>query len=221
MSERDLSIIMPLYNAAEYVEAAIQSALENADGLLELIVVDDGSTDGGAEIAAAQGELVRVISQENAGPSAARNRGVSEARGKLIGFLDSDDLWSAARPDPRRPALAAGADVVYGRIQVVVGDPPVPYRWESPSFQFGAMLTTPAVLAEYPLDDGIVHGEDLEWMLRVRDAGLKVELIEARVFDYRQRVDSLSRTDREASRSAVPRLLHESLMRKRKASANE
>jgi glycosyltransferase involved in cell wall biosynthesis len=203
MSERDLSIVMPLFNAAEYVGAAI--------------VVDDGSTDDGAAVAASQGELVRVITQENAGPSAARNRGVREARGELIGFLDSDDLWSAGKPDPRREALAGGADVVYGRLQAVVGDPPEPYRWETPSWHFGALLTTPEVLAAHPLDDELVYGEDLDWMLRVRDAGLSVVQIEQRVLDYRLRGDSLSHADQEASRAALPRLLHESLMRNRKA----
>jgi GT2 family glycosyltransferase len=69
------------------------------------------------------------------------------------------------------------------------------------------------VLADHPLDEATVHGEDLDWLLRVRDAGLNVVLVDDHVFDYRLRADSLAHSDMEASRAALPRLLHESLKR--------
>ena len=81
MSRPDLSVVMPLYNAGPWVTEAIESVLARADGLLELIVVDDGSTDDGPAIASSYGEPVRVLSQANTGPSAARNAAIAIARG--------------------------------------------------------------------------------------------------------------------------------------------
>ncbi len=100
MSAADVSVIMPAYNTEQYIGEAIASVLESADRLLELIVVDDGSTDGTAAIAESFGEPVRVIRQENRGPSAARNVAMAAARGTYLGFLDSDDIWAADAPGP-------------------------------------------------------------------------------------------------------------------------
>ena len=105
----DLSIIVPAHNAAATLEAAIGSALE-ADGLLEVVVIDDGSTDDtlaranemAAAMSAAGGPLLRVLSQPQAGPSAARNFGAANAKGGLLAFLDADDRWVAGVPDSRR-----------------------------------------------------------------------------------------------------------------------
>lgn len=90
------SVILPLFNKAPYVEKAIQSVLSQTYGVFELIVVDDGSSDSSFEIAQrAIGEdsRCRIIHQDNAGVSAARNRGASESSGDYICFLDGDDWW--------------------------------------------------------------------------------------------------------------------------------
>jgi glycosyltransferase involved in cell wall biosynthesis len=88
------SVVIPLYNKADSIAAAVTSALRQTFADFELIVVDDGSTDGGA---AAVGRLddrrVRLLSQENAGPGMARNRGLREARSEYVAFLDADDEW--------------------------------------------------------------------------------------------------------------------------------
>ena len=77
----DLSVVIPLYEAGPWVRDAIASVLERADGLREIVVVDDGSTDDGPEIARSFGDPVRVLSQANAGPAAARNAGIAAATG--------------------------------------------------------------------------------------------------------------------------------------------
>lgn len=90
-----LSIIVPIYNVAEYIEETLSNVLSQTFHDYELILVDDGSTDGSGEICdafAMQDERIVVIHQKNAGVSAARNAGVSAAKGKYIGFVDSDDL---------------------------------------------------------------------------------------------------------------------------------
>jgi glycosyltransferase involved in cell wall biosynthesis len=90
-----LSIIIPVYNVAQYLTDTLQNVLSQSLTNFKLILVDDGSTDGSAEICdnfAEKDNRVKVIHQKNAGVSAARNTGVDNATGKYIGFVDSDDL---------------------------------------------------------------------------------------------------------------------------------
>jgi hypothetical protein len=90
-----LSVVVPLYNKSRCVERAIRSALAQTYTDFELIVVDDGSTDNGVLQVEAIGDLrIRVLRQENAGVSAARNRGTRESNAPWIAFLDADDEWS-------------------------------------------------------------------------------------------------------------------------------
>jgi GT2 family glycosyltransferase len=89
-----LSVIIPLYNKAPHVRRALDSVAAQTFTDFEAIVVDDGSTDGGARAVAEFADpRFRLVSQRNAGPGAARNRGIREARGELLAFLDADDEW--------------------------------------------------------------------------------------------------------------------------------
>jgi glycosyltransferase involved in cell wall biosynthesis len=81
----DISVVIPLYNKAPYIERTLRSVVAQTFPPDEIIVVDDGSDDGGGDIAEALGdERIRVVYQHNAGPSAARNRGIEEASSKWI-----------------------------------------------------------------------------------------------------------------------------------------
>lgn len=89
-----VSVIIPLHNKRNTVERTLASVLAQTWPNFEVIVIDDGSTDGGAAFAETfLDPRIRVIRQENAGPGAARNRGVREAQGGLVSFLDADDEW--------------------------------------------------------------------------------------------------------------------------------
>ena len=88
-----VSVIVPTYNRWPRLAAALRSVLAQSYGDFELIVVDDGSTDDSAAQLAQFGAALRYFYQEQRGVSAARNLGVSQSRGRLIAFLDSDDLW--------------------------------------------------------------------------------------------------------------------------------
>ncbi len=90
----DISVIIPLYNKAEDIEITLRSVFVQSAQPREVIVVDDGSTDGSAEIVERLAmPLVRLIRQENQGVSATRNRAMREATGKWVALLDGDDIW--------------------------------------------------------------------------------------------------------------------------------
>ena len=89
------SVVIPLYNKALFVAKGIRSVLEQSHQNFELIVIDDGSTDGSADVVREfRDDRIRLVSQTNQGVSAARNRGIHEAKYDLIAFLDADDWWS-------------------------------------------------------------------------------------------------------------------------------
>ena len=90
-----VSVIMPTYNRAGYIEGAVKSVIEQTYPHIELIIIDDGSTDETKDVVSPflKDKRIRYIVQENAGAAAARNRGLALRKGKLIAFIDSDDFW--------------------------------------------------------------------------------------------------------------------------------
>lgn len=107
-----VSVIIPAFNAQRFLRQAIDSVLAQTYRDFEVLVVDDGSTDGTAAIAESYGEPVRVIRQPNAGPSAARNRGIRESSSELIAFLDSDDLWLPEKLAEQVPLFDSGSGLL-------------------------------------------------------------------------------------------------------------
>lgn len=92
-SPLSVSVVIPCYNGSSFLRETLDSVLAQTHPVLEVIVIDDGSTDDSAAIAESYGPLVRVIRQRNQGESVARNRGMELARGEWIALLDADDRW--------------------------------------------------------------------------------------------------------------------------------
>jgi len=105
-----VSVVIPAYNCALYVAEAVESALGQTFEPHEVIVVDDGSTDGTRAALAAYETRIRYVHQANQGAAAARNRGLLEARGDLIAFLDADDVWLPEKLEWQVRAMAALPD---------------------------------------------------------------------------------------------------------------
>jgi glycosyltransferase involved in cell wall biosynthesis len=117
MSTPLVSVIIPTYNCGQYVRAAIESVLAQDYAALEVVVVDDGSKDDTLSVLATFGDRIRVYSQANSGPAAARNRAVRESRGEYLAFLDGDDLWLPGQPGALMTYVDKhpGTHVIYGQ----------------------------------------------------------------------------------------------------------
>ncbi len=120
VSKKKFSVVIPVYNRKNLVTDAIDSVLSQKLTSYEIIVVDDGSTDGTQKAVEEYSKNIKIISQENSGPAVARNRGIAMAEGEYITFLDSDDLWfpwtlstfQRAIEEYNCPSLIVGTDIV-------------------------------------------------------------------------------------------------------------
>lgn len=113
MTPLSVSTIIPTYNRAHLIERAISSVIAASRPQDEIIVVDDGSTDNTAEVVARFGKSVKYIRMDNARAGAARNRGLQQANGDLVAFLDSDDEWFPGKLDLQRKFMAARSDILF------------------------------------------------------------------------------------------------------------
>jgi len=111
----DVSVVLPCFNREDRVGEALRSVLDQSPRPCEVLVVDDGSTDRSAAVAASFGPPVRVLRTPNRGPSAARNLGLQEARGRWVAFIDSDDRWLPSKLAYQLEAFSRypEADVVF------------------------------------------------------------------------------------------------------------
>lgn len=191
------SVVIPLYNRAEIVGTTIQSVLDQDFGDYEILVVDDGSKDDPEPaVAAFNDSRIRFIRQENAGGGAARNRGIEEARGRYIAFLDSDDLFLPGKLSIMAAALPAddGLTILYSQMQVDRG---VNRYWVRPDrgirenedvgeylfcanqFMQTSTLVVPAGLAkQVRFDPALKKGQDLDFAVRLQVAGGRFKMIE-------------------------------------------
>jgi glycosyltransferase involved in cell wall biosynthesis len=115
-----VTAVMPAYNCAKFIGGAIESILAQSYAPVEIVVVDDGSTDGTREVVRRFGGEVRLLERGHGGPAAARNTGIAAARGELIAFLDADDLWKPRKLILQVPLFDNPAvGLVYGNFDYI------------------------------------------------------------------------------------------------------
>jgi glycosyltransferase involved in cell wall biosynthesis len=182
-----ISVVICVYNGERFLAEAIDSAFAQEYRPIEVIVVDDGSDDRSAEIARSYSD-VRVLSQENTGPAAARNAGIDASAGAFLAFLDADDVMLPSKLREQASHLSAHPEVGYvlcrqklipdagtdlpawARRDPIFGDP-------------GGVQPTSGLVRRTVLeraggfDPSLRTGEVMEWLSRLREAGIGIDIV--------------------------------------------
>ncbi|HKY43060.1 MAG TPA: glycosyltransferase family A protein [Pyrinomonadaceae bacterium] len=210
-----VSVVIPVFNGEAFLREAVQSVLAQKYSSLEIIVVDDGSTDGTENVVRSLPETVRYLGQSNKGPAAARNRGIEYAQGSLIAFADADDLWPEGKLELQLPYLIRdpAIEIVMGRIQQVRLSKAV----NEPTFSvnLGSAVIRKSVFERVGLfDETMRYSEDVDWFMRAREAGTAIVTIDAVTLLYRQHEQNMTR-GKSTSELNVLKALKRSLDRRR------
>ncbi|HVO52154.1 MAG TPA: glycosyltransferase family A protein [Thermoanaerobaculia bacterium] len=221
-----ISTVIPVCNGERFLAEAVDSAIRQVPAPFEVIVVDDGSTDGTAGVCRSLGERVRYVHQENAGPSAARNRGLEMARGDFIAFLDADDLWPAEKFDLQLARFRSepSLEVVLGYSRPFAdARDGIPGRWfdVEPRFMYqvgSGLFRRGAFERAGVFDPELRFSEDVDWFLRAREAGVPMVVLQAVTVLYRQHGRNMTR-GRSTRDLGFIRVLQRSLERRREQNA--
>ena len=187
-SKTQLSVIIPVYNGERYLAETIDSVLAQNHRSIEVIIVDDGSTDGSANVANSYGSSVRYCYQSNLGTAAAMNRGTDLACGEYLAFLGADDLWTEDRIRVQLKAFDAhpDMDIISGYVKQFFS----PDMTESVKkrIRFSADLipghVIPAMLIKCQsffrvglFETQWTVGAEMSWYLRAQEIGLKIVIL--------------------------------------------
>lgn len=141
--KQGVSVVVPAYNAAAFVRQAVDSVLAQTHAPLEILVINDGSTDETPQVLDAYGDAIRVIHQRNGGLSNARNRGIREARGEHVAFLDADDRWLPEKLARQVAVLSQRPEIGFCSTRTLVETPAheLTGEWQCPRLE-GSLLAT-------------------------------------------------------------------------------
>jgi len=225
-----ISCVVPVYNGERYLAEALDSILAQTYPDTEIIVADDGSTDGTRLLAERYGKRLRFVTQPTLGPAATRNLGVKTATGEFLAFLDADDLWHKEKLDRQMARFRQrhGLEACVTHVQVFwvpemkdeqqhyVDNPrsrPVP----------GYATTTLLVRREVFRKIGLFRtdlwfSDATEWFMRAREQGAVLELLPDVLTFHRMHEGNLTRRRLEASKAEFARIVKESLDRRRAVS---
>ncbi len=220
-----VTAIIPAFNAAPFIEETVASALAQRDVEMEVIVVDDGSTDGTWELLDRFGERIRKLRQANGGSSKARNYAARFARGEWLAFLDADDLWHPEKLQRQLQHARPGIDLVYSDRENI-GD-----VWRVSKNQSDCQklhegdifeqlvltnfITTSSVLIRKAVFDKIggfmgypVTGvEDWDLWLRLSHGGSRVAVCPEPLVKYRWHANSISNKHEQICKARIQALL--------------
>lgn len=230
MSRCDASYIMAVYNGQRYLAEAINTMVGQALAPREIIIVDDGSTDGTADIIKSYGDKVTYVHQENAGQSAARNHGVRIAKGQFIAFLDADDLIHPNKLYRQIPCFDEDADLVlcdafaqnfwspevpddqrvrHDLEQLTHSDEP----WRE---HISTWLVRKSAFDQIGgFEEGRMFGEDSDWYDRLKASGAKMLTLNVLLAKRRLHPENLTRSNYEKHIDGIAELYKDRIHRLR------
>jgi glycosyltransferase involved in cell wall biosynthesis len=223
-----VSVVVPVHNGERYLAECLASVFAQTWRPLEVIVVDDGSTDGSAAVAATAGP-VRILSQANAGVATARNAGVAAAQADFIALLDQDDLWLPAKLAVQMQHLLDDPALDYvltGQERFIEPGCTLP-AWARPhqvdtvvgGCEPSAVLFRRAAFERVgPFDPRFIVASDADWFFRATDAGLRMLLLPDALLRRRLHGENNSRFTDLGNRE-LRQVVMESVRRKRASAA--
>ncbi len=227
MNLSSISCIVPAYNAEKFIAPALESILAQTHPPVEVIVIDDGSTDATPELVRAFGDPVRYVIQPGRGLPSARNYGVELARSDLIASLDADDLW---HPDKLMQQVAflqahSEVDLCLTMMQNIWIEALVEEAEQlrdsrrarpMPGFIFSTILASKATFERVgPCDLTRRHAHVADWFLRAERLGLKIEVLPDVLMWHRNHFDNMTRREQDISRSEFLSLVRDHLNHRR------
>ena len=190
-----VSVIIPTFNRAAFLPEALASVYAQNGAPLQVIVVDDGSTDHTAEVVREWGADLEYVYQANRGPAAARNTGIRHAKGEWVTFLDSDDVWpaNALRRQLELTETYPSARVIWGTVQIMrqhetnlasfepVGLPVLAHQFGTKLIHRTLFESTQVGL----LNESAFTGEDADWLCRLFEQPVEIVVHQEVVSFYR------------------------------------
>jgi glycosyltransferase involved in cell wall biosynthesis len=222
-----ISCIVPVFNGELYLGEALESIFRQTYRPLEIIVIDDGSTDGTPAVAARYKD-VRYAKQANAGPAAARNTGIRETQGEFVAFLDADDLWHAEKLERQmarfqmRPQMGWCVTQVQHFWVPELKDEAARFHDHRlsqpvPGYVTGTLLARRAVFESVGLfNPTLNHGDSTEWFLRATASGTHMELLPQVLMYRRLHATNRSRLRASYSRDQYLQIIKADLDRRRR-----
>ena len=220
-----ISIIITVYNCELYLAEAVESVLAQTYRPIEIIVVDDGSTDGSAKVAQDFGPSVGYFHQSNSGAGAARNCGVALSKGDFLAFFDADDIWAVEKLSLQMAVFQdnPGVDFVFGHVRQFISPELAediksrlhcPHR-EVPGYYASSMLVKRESFSRVgPFETEWRVGEFINWYIKAKEIGLISFLIPEVVTKRRLHANNMSTRERDSKIDYV-RILKASLDRRR------
>jgi glycosyltransferase involved in cell wall biosynthesis len=214
-----VSVILPVFNASRFVGEAVTSVQEQTLSDLELIVVDDESTDGSAEVVRGMqtDPRIRCFFQSHGGAAAARNHAIQLARGTFLAFLDADDLWAKQKLEIQLAAMKDNSrlDMVFGHYVEFHRTLPVQQDQGIPGYSSGTML----IRRESFLKVGLFAtewrvGEYIDWYMRAQEASLKQLMLPQVLLFRRVHLENMGLRQRDA-RVDYARIISTAIQRRR------
>ena len=179
-----ISVIIPVYNYELYLAEAIESVMAQTYRPIEVIVIDDGSTDNSAEVAKRFSPPVKYFYKNHCGAGAARNHGVDLAQGSFLAFLDADDIWMQDKLTLQIAVFQSnpGVDFVFGHVQQFIS-PELDDNHKNkiycpaekmPGFVASTMLIKrESIVSAGAFETNLQIGEFIDWYLKAKEYGLK------------------------------------------------